>query len=138
MQKYKSKIDWWLIIVLILASVILVQSIYINLKTYNLYQNLPYFIFYSLIMVLIWLPITTTYYVVDTKNLKVQSMFFKWEIPLENIHKIEQTSNPLSAPALSLDRIRIKYMQNGSPHSIMVSPKNKAEFIKAISKNISI
>lgn len=133
MQKYKSKVDWWFIIILVAGSIVLFQKIYFSLQSYSLYQNFPYLIFYSLIFLLIWLPITTTYYVVDQNFLKVQSMFLKWKIPLESIQKIEQTSNPLSAPALSLDRIKIEYIKNGVCRSIMVSPKNKTEFIKAIS-----
>ena len=111
MKRYKSKIDFWLIFILILGSIILLQEIYITFQSYTLYQNLPYLVIYSLIFLLIWLPITTTYYVVDRHFLKVYSLFLKWEIPLESIQTIEQTSNPLSAPALSLDRIRIKYMK---------------------------
>ena len=133
MKRYKSKIDFWLIFILILGSIILLQAIYITFQSYTLYQNLPYLVIYSLIFLLIWLPITTTYYVVDRHFLKVYSLFLKWEIPLESIQTIEQTSNPLSAPALSLDRIRIKYMKNGVCRSIMVSPRNKADFIKSIS-----
>ena len=132
MQKYKSKIDLWFIIVLMAISVVLLQKVYVSLQAYTLEQNLPYLFFYSFIILLMWLPVTTTYYVVDRSTLQVRSMFLKWEIQLENIQKIEQTFNPLSAPALSLDRIRIQYIKNGISHSIMVSPKNKAEFIKKI------
>ncbi|WP_373886974.1 PH domain-containing protein [Acinetobacter sp. YH16040] len=49
------------------------------------------------------------------------------------MEKIEETSDSLSAPALSLDRIRIEYKKDGIHESIMVSPRNKTEFIKQIS-----
>ena len=39
---------------------------------------------------------------------------------------IRPTRNPLSSPALSLDRLRIDY---GSGRSIMVSPEDKDKFI---------
>ena len=71
MKRYKSKIDFWLIFILILGSIILLQEIYITFQSYTLYQNLPYLVIYSLIFLLIWLPITTTYYVVDRDFLKV-------------------------------------------------------------------
>ena len=49
MKRYKSKIDFWLIFILILGSIILLQEIYITFQSYTLYQNLPYLVIYSLI-----------------------------------------------------------------------------------------
>ncbi|MDO9478112.1 MAG: PH domain-containing protein [Pseudohongiella sp.] len=52
---------------------------------------------------------------------------FKWRVPIKQITSITPTSSPLSSPALSLDRLRIDY---GRGESIMISPKNKEQFIQ--------
>ena len=77
----------------------------------------------------LWLLLATTYEI-DDETLRVRSGPFRWLIPLDEIERVEETRSALSAPALSLDRIRIVY---GSGKSIMVSPQNKEDFITVIS-----
>jgi hypothetical protein len=53
-------------------------------------------------------------------------------ILLEEIYTVvESTRNPASSPALSLDRLLIRY---GGGSEIMVSPADKAGFMAAIKK----
>ena len=133
MKKYKSKIDLWLIIVLTGSSLLLLTLVYRNFDSQNLHADLIFSVLLTALAFLIWLPIPTTYYVVDDDVLKIHSIFLKWEIPLSSIETIEKTSDALSAPALSLDRIKIEYKKVGIHKSIMVSPRNHTEFIKKIS-----
>jgi len=69
--------------------------------------------------------VSTTYRITD-KSLRIRCGFFKWEIPLQDISKVESTNDPFSSPALSLDRIRIEY---GQAKSVLISPVNKGEFL---------
>jgi hypothetical protein len=46
-----------------------------------------------------------------------------------DITAITPTSNPLSSPALSLDRLRIDY---GKGRSVMISPRDKQGFLGAM------
>ena len=133
MKIYRSKIDWWLIIVLAGSSLLLLTLVYSNFDSQNLRADILFSILLSSLALVIWLPIPTTYYVVDGGILKIHSIFLKWEIPLSTIEKIKETSDSLSAPALSLDRIKIEYKKDGIHKSIMVSPKNKTEFLKQVS-----
>ncbi|WP_409978400.1 PH domain-containing protein [Anoxybacteroides rupiense] len=41
---------------------------------------------------------------------------------------------PLSAPALSLDRLQITYGKSGKSKFILISPKDKSLFLKQIKK----
>ncbi|MDM1273886.1 MULTISPECIES: PH domain-containing protein [Acinetobacter] len=136
MQKYKSKIDWWVIIVLTGSSLLLLTLVYSNFDSQNLHEDIIFSVLFSSLALVVWLPIPTTYYVVDGEILKIHSIFLKWEIPLSSIEKIKETSDSLSAPALSLDRIKIEYKKDGIHKSIMVSPRNKTEFIKQVSSRI--
>jgi hypothetical protein len=68
----------------------------------------------------------TTYRITDA-SLRIRSGFFTWEIPIQAISKAESTNDPVSSPALSLDRIRIEY---GHTKSVVISPVNKTDFLR--------
>ena len=71
-------------------------------------------------------------YIIYNENLNIKGGFFVNEdIDIQSILKIEKTFNILSAPAASLDRIEIKY---GQGNSILISPKNKTEFVNELLK----
>ncbi|MFC1397468.1 PH domain-containing protein [Acinetobacter lactucae] len=135
-MKFRSKIDWWLLLIFIVTTVIIVMKIYEANHNYSLASNFPHLIFYSLIIIIIWLPIFNTYYVVENNTLIIKSLVFRWKININNITQIEPTHNPLSSPALSLDRLKIYYMKNGEVTSVMISPKDKETFLQAINKRL--
>ena len=70
-----------------------------------------------------------TGYEVTPGYVTVQSGPIKKKIPIYEIKKISKTKNPLSAPALSLDRLEINYGQFGMA---LVSPKDKQKFISLL------
>ena len=90
---------------------------------------------YSLVIVVIWLPIFSTYYVVEKNILVIKILIFRWKINIDDITQIEPTHNPLSSPALSLDRLKISYMKNGRIAKVMISPKDKEGFLNTLRKN---
>ncbi|MEG0697900.1 MAG: PH domain-containing protein, partial [Algoriella sp.] len=53
------------------------------------------------------------------------------KIDINSITKISKTNNPISSPALSLDRIEIFYNKYDS---VIISPKNEQEFIQDLQK----
>lgn len=135
-MKFRSKIDWWLLLIFIVTTAIIVMKIYEANHHYSLASNFPHFIIYSLIIFVIWLPIFNTYYVVENGTLIIKSLVFRWKINIDDITQIEPTHNPLSSPALSLDRLKIYYMKNGEITSVMISPKDKERFFQAINKRL--
>ena len=66
-----------------------------------------------------------TYEIRDT-DLLVRSGPFRWKINLEDIRSIQPSHSLISSPALSLDRLEIRY---GSGQVILISPKDHAAFI---------
>lgn len=96
------------------------------------------------IICIVALIITDTYcntkYIIEGNILKIcTNMFVKAkEYNINDIIGIKETRTWTSSPALSFDRIEIKlYNEDG----VIVSPKNKDEFIKClchINKNIMI
>ena len=132
MQKFRSKMDWWSLGFIIAMSGLLAKLI---LTTYGkgiLMQNLLFVVVYALTIVLLWWPLWSTRYVVDQEQLTIRSLCFKWIIPLTAIQSVSETDNSISSPALSLDRLKIEYLKQGQPKTILVSPKDKVAFKAAL------
>jgi hypothetical protein len=74
----------------------------------------------------------TTNYTIDSNKLTIKCGFlYNKTIDIKTIKKITETNNPLSSPAASLDRLEIAYGKNDS---ILISPKQKSEFINDIKR----
>ena len=86
------------------------------------------------IMLFAWVVFSTAYKV-DRGILKITSGPFRWKVPIDQIHSVEATRSPLSSPALSMDRIRIRYGKN---RRVMVSPADRAGFLKAIGQESEV
>jgi len=71
----------------------------------------------------------TTDYRVTPHVIIIRSGPFRWRIAIDEIIHMEPTRNPLSSPALSLDRLRIDY---GKGKFIMISPVDKQAFMEAV------
>ncbi len=126
---YKSKIDTWILAVLVAAmaicafasvAVILSSSRdtwWALLLTVGVGIGLP-----------LWLLVSTRY-TLDSKLLIVRSGPFEWRVPITDIASITPTESVLSSPALSLDRLCIDY---GRSSKLMISPRNKEQFLREI------
>jgi hypothetical protein len=130
MVRYKSKIGWMLLLVILL---LLLAPVYQMLK--YAFSMGPIFLF--LPSLFIGYPFLTTYYEVGNGVLKVKSGFLlNRSIQIKSITKIEATKNPISAPATSLDRLEVFYNKY---ESVIISPKEKRAFIahlKQLNANI--
>ncbi len=76
-------------------------------------------------LLVLWLLLATRY-VLEAGSLSVRSGPFSWNIALGDITAVTRTRDPHSAPALSLQRLRIEY---GAGRSIMISPAAEARFL---------
>ena len=128
MQKFRSKIDWWILAFFIAMSGLLLQLLLTMYAKGTLSQNLLFAVVYALTIVLIWWPVLNTRYVIDKDTLLITCLFLKWRIPLSNIQKVTKTDFSIASPALSLDRLRIDYLKDGQAKFILLSPRNKEAF----------
>lgn len=124
MKVFKSKIGLELIIPLIIVfGTVLVLIGMERSKWFAFVIILPVILF----MVHLFM---TTFYVIHGNTLTIKSGFlFNVCIDINTIKKIAETNNPISSPAISLDRLEIKY---GVFNSVIISPKNKKEFIEEL------
>ena len=131
---FTSKIDFWLAF-LILGSSLLLVLVPVWEWMYN-NSSIKRIIFISLFTIpgaiLLLLMFFSVNYSLSNDELLVSYGFSTQSISLEDIAQITPTSSTLSAPALSLDRIEIRY-EGGS---IVISPKDKDRFYHAIQERV--
>lgn len=123
---YRSRVDRWLVVVVLGTAVVCLGAALASFRTASGVELL------ALLAVLLggiglplWLLAGTRYTVTD-ERLEIACGPFRWRIPLAQITSITPTSNPLSSPALSLDRLRVAY---GAGKSVLISPADKRRFI---------
>ena len=126
---YKSKVDWWLGAILIVA---MIASLLAGLKALS--ADTPNSAWTAALiggpgLFLPLVSLLSTRYVINDRQLVVRSGPFRWHIPIDEISGITPTSDPIASPALSLDRLRITYKQT---KSVLISPKDKDGFLAQI------
>ena len=123
MEKYKSKIDLWLIIILTLVfGGIVIFSI--------IKKEWIGFIIAIIPTIFIWNMFRSTYYIVTEEELIIRcGIFYKLVIKITDIRKISESNDLISSPALSIDRLEILYNRFDT---ILISPKKKYEFLQSI------
>jgi Bacterial PH domain len=122
---YPTAISWWLWIPI--YTLIIGQGIFLMEQT-----NVWFFLFHLTLAILIYLFIVRIQYIITADQIIIKMGPFSYrKIDIATIRKMELSNNPLSAPAASLQRIAIHYNKGGY---ILVSPKNRAEFIDEVEK----
>ena len=134
MQKFHSKIDWWVLGFLIAMTGLLVQLLLTMYAKGTMVEYPEHTAVYVLTIAVLWWPVFNTRYSIQNDTLTIRCMFLKWVIPLANIQQISKTSNPISSPALSLDRLKIEYIQEGKIKHVLISPRNSQQFCQVVQR----
>ena len=125
---FRSKIDLWLVAVLILASATPLFVARSANSDGNPWQ--PHVVIAVLMAAFsLWLLLSTKYTVKDSV-VHVQSGPFSWKFAARGITSVMPSRSVISGPALSLHRLRIVY--DGGKKSILISPLDPDGFIKAV------
>lgn len=131
---FRSKIDAWYYLCAI-VSICVVSALVLVFWTY---ADISYFILMCLaevaiIALFVALPLKTRY-ILEDDSLNVESPGSKKVIiRYSDIKSVEESTLNWSSPALSLDRIDIKYGND----RILISPQNKKEFMNELEKRIN-
>ena len=131
---FTSKIDLWLAFLILGSSLLLIlvpvwEWIYNDSSTTRILFISLLTIPGSILLLLIFFNIK---YSLSEDELFVKNGFSTQSIPLKDITHIIPTNSMLSAPALSLDRIEIKYKGG----NIVISPKDKEGFYHAVQQRV--
>lgn len=73
----------------------------------------------------LWL-LLSTWYGFEGPVLLVHCGPFRWRIPLEQIISVRESDSVLSGPAMSMDRLEIRF---GADRRMMISPRDKVGFL---------
>ncbi|MBI2956490.1 MAG: PH domain-containing protein [Acidobacteria bacterium] len=91
-------------------------------------------VFLPAVLLLFTWPIT---YELAASELLIRSgLVLRWRIPLEAIEEVRETRNPLSSPAWSLDRLEVRYRRPASSGVILISPRDKAAFLRELAARV--
>jgi hypothetical protein len=125
---FGSKIDLWLLILLLSAVVTCVWvagAQWDSIRGGNWLLSIPLALGIGLPL---WILASLRYFLSDDA-LRIRCGPFRMRVPIAEISSITPTRNPLSSPALSLDRLRIEY---GAGRAIMISPEPREEFLRQL------
>ena len=126
---FRSKIDAWLGLLLLTAGAVLAGvavKLMLSPVGWSRLLGLP------LLAVGTGLPLwllATTRYAIGAQDLLILSGPATWRVPLREIRNVSRSRSLLSAPALSLDRLRIDF---GAGRWCLVSPADREGFLRAL------
>lgn len=121
-KRYKSKIALWLVLPILLVFTFILVLMFLEPVAWYL---IAFISFVFLFMIQLFF---NTYYVIEEKILHIRAgVFYRLNIDVASIRKIEESNSPLSAPAISFDRLEIVYNKFDS---VLVSPKDKMDFVE--------
>lgn len=135
-QIYKSRIDWWMWLVLIFVAGVTI-AIAIDSTLWVALPTCGVMIFCILLMVGCW-------YEIDGNQLVVYQFFRPHRFPIDKISEVKKTTGILATAGMSVRRVSIKFADRSVMKSSMpleISPKDRDKFIshlKEINPNINI
>ncbi len=132
---YPSKIDWWLGIVLAIAPLVSIAGVGVSIAAGSgTAVALGGTAFLALIYLGLVLPMR---YGISDEAIVVRHGMVRQRIPLKDIVEVHPTRSPLSSPALSLDRLHIRFGE-GFFKSAMISPADKQGFLDELAKRAGL
>lgn len=132
MSVYPSKVDLWLAVVLIVSPLSIVGT-----GIFTLSVNRPAAlmaiaagVFSGILTIILVFPCE---YTITNSELLIKSGILHYKVRLQDIARVEASSNPRSAPALSLTRVQITLKQGGM---YLVSPTDRDRFMQELETKI--
>ena len=132
MTIHKSKVDQWFIAVVAVITLLplgLITTAAWRAELHPVAAVGVLLIVVPSLALTLWIYRSTAYVVTDT-DLLVHSGPLHVSIPLRSITAVRPTRDAIASPALSLDRLEIRY---GPGKKILVSPADKPRFLAALS-----
>lgn len=129
-KRFESKGDTWLKTIIWISQIIQIAILiflFIDEPENEIAVVITVLILFISILFVFWIYFGT-FYEVDREYLYVISGPITWRIKLTEINEIKETNDIISSPALSSDRLKIKFGRK----SIMISPENKEAFVEAL------
>lgn len=125
-MSYPSRVDWWLVGLLVLAFVFSLVSL---VPTLGLLLAMLLELLILLVLALLLWPCE---YRLEPDRLSIRSGLLNWRLRYAEILDAELSYDPTAAPALSLRRVKIRT----TGRSFLVSPIDREGFIAALMQRV--
>ena len=136
-QWYPTKVDWWLGLILFIPPIVFdrrVHCVALGDQPSTALVGIASVLFVIGLYVGLVFPMK---YGVDDTHLLVRFGLVRQRIPLADVSEVHPTHNPLSSPALSLDRLHIQYGE-GIFKSVMISPADRNGFLDDLARKAGL
>lgn len=130
---FPSRVDAWLVAIPLLGLGFALVQGYL-LRASAPVGSLIAFAAAAFVVVIFLLVVVPCTYVLEAKHLLIRFGIFRRRIAYKDITGLELSSNPLSAPALSLRRVKVSC---GSSYQL-VSPRDREKFIRAVQERVTL
>ncbi len=136
-QVFRSRVDLWLVLVALVASV---GGLAVAMASPSTNAGLGRGVGIGitggtglLVVLLFWWTYRSTAYTLDDDTLDVRCGGLHWHVACRDITRVEYSGNVLSAPALSLRRLKVCYGKSGW---LLISPQDREAFIAALQRRV--
>ncbi|MBE0567752.1 MAG: PH domain-containing protein [Krumholzibacteria bacterium] len=125
---YRSKVDWWLGVILAAAPLVTFGALGASLVAGDSAGTTAAVVTCVVTVALYGLLVVPVRYGIARSELIVRFGVVRQRIPLASIVEVKPTRNPLSSPALSLDRLAVR-TGPGFSAGTMISPADREAFL---------
>lgn len=132
---YPSKVDAWLATT-ILGGLLGIIGLAVYLFFFHIWAGVFVLICALVSGLIIYACGVPCRYTLKQDHLHIQAGLVQDTVPYGQIIGATHTRNPLSAPALSLDRIKIELKGAGFPNYRLISPVKRDEFIAELLRRV--
>lgn len=136
-QVFPSKRDGWLVAVLLSAAIAMAAtavSLAIARPAPSWLALLASALLLVAAVLVVWM-LSATSYRVSNAELRILCGPFRWKLALDAVDDVAPKRDPLSSPALSLDRLHIVYGE--AKASVLVSPVDRNRFLDCLVSHTS-
>lgn len=124
---FKSRIDTWLLVVLLSAVAVVVLGIDALAGSGAVWRWPLIVVLAAVALLPIWILLQTRYLLYDSE-LRIACGPFRWSVPIDEISNVVETQSRAASPALSLRRLRIEY----GGRAIMIAPSSQDLFLRSL------
>jgi hypothetical protein len=132
---YPSKVDTWIAVLLCFAPAVTIGTTILTLVAgEGFIVGLGSLAFLALVYFGLVLPMR---YGITDEHIVVRHGLVRQKIPLADITEVSPTRSALSSPALSLDRLDIRFGEGFFKHA-MISPADKEAFLTELAQRAGL
>ena len=137
-KTYPSKIDAWLLVLYWGAVIYLlwrIAGVFILRTSPNVNFGLQTILLLLLLVIITFSFFYPFRYHLDKRALTIKGgLFWRKTIDFSSIVSTEILTSAANGPALSLQKVVVKYQENGLEKAVFISPAQREKFVKALSE----